>query len=312
MKSAISLQGALFSGVALTVSLASVALPRLQPRMELLVLVLLIFFLGVPHGALDTVFARQRFHLQTLRSWAIFSAVYVLLGAAVVGLWWQFPAIFLTGFLLISAFHFSGDPEKGSSRLLRFWYGGAVLILPALLHEPEVAALFGYLVAGDLSACTASALHWLAGPWLFGLIVTLFFQRRAHWLTSIEVMSATLLATLAPPLLSFTVFFCAMHSARHVLRTQDYAGGMPFTRLVKKSIAPMAACALVGAAVWMRIDSVAFEVEIFQILFVALAALTVPHMALIESVRMSGGFSAGPRQVPPSDARAPAALSSDD
>lgn len=305
MKSAISLQGAVFSGFALAVSLASISLPRLEPRLELLVLVLFIFFLGVPHGALDTIFARQRFQLQSPRGWAIFSVGYVLLAACVVGLWWLFPAVFLTGFLLVSAFHFSGDLEKDTAGLLRLLYGGSVLVLPALLHEREVASLFGYLIAGDFAAQSASALHWLAGPWLFGLGVSLLWQARTHWLTSVEVMSAALLATAAPPLLSFTVFFCTMHSARHALRTQNYAGGMSFGGLVKKSIPPMAACAAVGAGLWLRFDGMAFEVEIIRILFVALAALTLPHMVLIESVRMSGGFSASPLPVLPSDARAP-------
>lgn len=308
MKSAISLQGAVFSGFALLVSLASIVLPRLEPRLELLVLVLLIFFLGVPHGALDTVFARQRFQLQSLRGWVIFSLGYVFLAASVVGLWWLFPAVFLTAFLLVSAFHFAGDLEKGTAGLLRLLYGGSVLVLPALLHEREVASLFGYLVAGDFAAQSASALHWLAGPWLFGLGVTLLWQVRTHWLTSMEVMSAALLATAAPPLLGFTVFFCAMHSARHTLRTQNYAGGMSFGGLVKKSIPPMAGCAAVGAGMWLRLDSTAFEMEIIRIVFVALAALTLPHMVLIESVRMSGGFSASPlaaRTALSSDAPAP-------
>ena len=308
MKSAISLQGAVFSGFALAVSLASIFLPRLEPRLELLVLVLLIFFLGVPHGALDTIFARQRFHLQSLRGWVIFSFGYVLLAACVVGLWWLFPAVFLTGFLLVSAFHFSGDLEKGTAGLLRLLYGGSVLVLPALLHEREVALLFGYLVAGDFAAQSASALHWLAGPWLLGLGVSFFWPVRAQRSTSVEVMSAALLATVAPPLLSFTVFFCAMHSARHALRTRNYAGGMSFVGLVKKSIPPMAACVAVGAGIWFGFDSMAFEVEIIRILFVALAALTLPHMVLIESVRLSGGFSAMPSSVMPalpSDAHAP-------
>ena len=308
MKSAISVQGAVFSGFALAVSLASIVLPRLEPRLELLVLVLLIFFLGVPHGALDTIFARERFQLRSMQGWLIFSFSYVLLAACVVGFWWLFPAVFLTGFLLVSAFHFSGDLEKGTAGLLRLLYGGSVLVLPALLHEREVALLFGYLVAGEFAAQSASALHWLAVPWLFGLGITLFWQVRRRWLTSLEVMSAALLATLAPPLLSFTVFFCAMHSARHALRTQNYAGGMSFDGLVKKSIPPMVACAVVGAGLWLRFDSMAFEVEIIRILFVALAALTLPHMVLIESVRMSGGFSVNPSPVLsalPSDAHVP-------
>lgn len=296
MKYSLSLQGTAFSLLALAVSLASAVLPRLDPRSELLLLALLIFFLGVPHGALDTIFARRLYQVRSLRDWVIFSFCYLLIAAAVVALWWWLPAVFLTGFLLVSAFHFSGDLETGTSALLRFWYGGAVLVLPALFHEREVAALFSYLVTGDFAVQSAAVMHWMATPWLLGLGVTLLWQARTNWSTSMALVAVSLLATLAPPLLGFTVFFCAMHSARHALRTQYYAGGMRFGWLVKKSIPPMAACAVVGAVLWLRFDSMPFEAEVVRILFIAMAALTIPHMWLIESVRLSGGFSAGSLQ----------------
>ena len=56
---ALRVQGIVFSAGALLVALGTLALGRLSPRLELIVVAVLIGVLGVPHGALDTIFAKQ-------------------------------------------------------------------------------------------------------------------------------------------------------------------------------------------------------------------------------------------------------------
>lgn len=284
---ALRLQGAIFSALACMVALVTIVLPRMDSRIEVVVIVLLIFFLGVPHGALDTIFARRMYQIRSVREWMIFSLAYVLLAAGVVGLWWLLPNVFLMGFLLVSAFHFSGDPASGTRSLLRFWYGGAVIALPALIHEREVAALFGYLVPGDFATRSAAFLHWAALPWLIGLCISVLWDLRRNLMTSVEVISLALLASVATPLIGFTVFFCAMHSPRHTIRTQKFAGEANFLWLLKQAIAPMSASALIAFALWPRVSTVSFDAALVQFVFVGLAALTIPHMWLIERFRFS-------------------------
>ena len=54
---ALRVQGIVFSAGALLVALGTLALGRLSPQLELIVVAVLILVLGVPHGALDTIFA---------------------------------------------------------------------------------------------------------------------------------------------------------------------------------------------------------------------------------------------------------------
>jgi len=283
-------QGGVFSALALAIALLSIFLPRLDSRLELVVVATLIFFLGIPHGALDTVYARRAYPIRSMRGWLAFSGVYMVMAAAVVGLWWRLPAVFLTGFLLVSAFHFSGDPVNGTPRLLRFWYGGAVMVLPAWLHEHEVAVLFGYLVPGDFPGQSAAFLNGLAAPWLVGLIISVVNRVRHDLLTSIEVMSMALLLVVATPLIGFTVFFCAMHSARHAVRTQKFAGERHFWWTAKQAIAPMLMVSFIVALSWKTVMAAPFDAAIVRLVFVSLAALTVPHMGLIERFRFAGAF----------------------
>ena len=281
-------QGLAFCVLALVFVLLTAIFPVWNSALETAVLATLIFFLGLPHGAFDVIFAQRLYRLVSLGQWAVFCLAYVALAAAVVGFWWLLPSVFLTAFLLVSAFHFSGDLDVGTPAVLRFWYAASMLIFPAWFHEADVARLFGALVAGDFAGQMAGVLHSLALPWCVGLGITLVLQWRSYWLTRLEVVSVSLLAMAAPPLFGFAVFFCLMHSARHALRTRAYAAELVWADVLRKAIAPMVACALAGIALWPSMKGLTPDIAIVRILFVALAALTVPHMVLIERVRLSG------------------------
>ena len=162
---ALRVQGIVFSAGALLVALGTLALGRLSPRLELIVVAVLIGVLGVPHGALDTIFAKQLYGIRTLSGWLQFSLLYLLLAALVVGLWlWQ-PGLFLLGFLAISAAHFSGDPLQGAPWPARLFYGGSVILLPTIGHAQEIGRLFGLLVGDATAAPLVPWLRWLAWPW---------------------------------------------------------------------------------------------------------------------------------------------------
>lgn len=283
-------QGGAFSALALGIAVFSFFSTWLDSRLELGVVALLIFFLGIPHGAFDTVYAQRAYPIRSVGGWLIFSGLYLGAAAAVVGLWWLLPAVFLTGFLLVSAFHFSGDPISDTPALFRLWYGGAIIVLPALLHEREVAVLFGYLVPGDFSVQSAAFLNGLAAPWLVGLILSAAMNFRHDLPTSVEIVSMALLMVVAAPLTGFTVFFCAMHSARHAVRTQKFAAQMSLWWTVKQAIPPMVMFSLIVALSWNTVVVIPFDAAIVRFLFVSLAALTVPHMWLIERFRFARAF----------------------
>jgi Brp/Blh family beta-carotene 15,15'-monooxygenase len=93
----------------------------------------------------------------------------------------------------------------------------------------------------------------------------------------------------APPLYAFVVFFCAMHAARHILRTTEYAGGATeLRRLLMFALPPMVVTSAAAILITLRIPSSSVGSGLVQIIFVGLAALTVPHMALVERVRWRG------------------------
>ncbi len=309
---ATQIQGLTFSLGALVLAAAAVVTARFDPRIELIVVATLIVVLGVPHGALDTIFARQLYGIHTRGGWLRFAAIYTLLAAAVVGLWLLQPTCFLLGFLFISTVHFSGDPAAGTPWPARALYGGAVIVLPTLLHAGEITRLFALLVGMDAAALVTPWLRLLAWPWLIGLALAAVLRLPRDWLTPLEMVAVAVLAVLAPPLVSFVVFFCAMHSARHILRTIDYSGRSSPGLILVAALLPMLGVVAASSAAWHFLGSTPLDARIIQLVFVGLAALTVPHMALVERVRLSGwvqgaagqrsGVSTSACEVPPSPA----------
>ena len=285
---ALRVQGLVFSAGALLVALGTLALGRLSPQLELIVVAVLILVLGVPHGALDTIFAKQLYGIRTLSGWLQFTLLYLLLAALVVGLWlWQ-PGLFLLGFLAISAAHFSGDPLQGVPWPARLFYGGSVILLPTIGHAPEIGRLFGLLVGDATATPLVPWLRLLAWPWLVGLALASLWQTRRDFWTALEMAAAGTLAVMAPPLVSFVVFFCGMHSARHILRTINFSGRSSWRFVAGAALLPMAGVLAGSALAWVFLRDTALDARVVQVVFVGLAALTVPHMVLVERVRLSG------------------------
>jgi hypothetical protein len=79
-----------------------------------------------------------------------------------------------------------------------------------------------------------------------------------------------------------------MHSPRHILRTAGYAADVPKRVLWAAGLVPMLLVLGLVAAVWSRFGNVPVDDRLVRIMFVGLAALTVPHMVLVERVRLSG------------------------
>lgn len=284
----IRFHGLVFSALAWLSIAASPWLPQIDVQTQLVLLSPIILMLGVPHGALDIVFVRQLADIRSTAGWCLYTTAYLAAAASVVLLWWLSPGLFLAAFLLISVFHFSGDPDGDTPAMVRTLYGGTVIFCPLVLHAADVTRLFTFLAGLPAAQTIVAALQWAAWPWLgaIGIVATAGLKRER--VRSVELLSVTALLTFLPPLIGFTIFFCGMHSARHVLRTRDYSGARTIRYLLRSSVWPMLATVVGVTLVWWMLDGRPLDMRLAQLLFVGLAALTVPHMIVVERVRFTG------------------------
>ncbi len=282
------LQGGVFCCAAAACALLTPVLDRLDPNVELVGMAALVLILGVPHGALDTAFAKNLYNVAGFRDWLLFGVAYFFLAGLVVGLWFCAPILFLIGFLAVSLFHFSGDPSAGTPFFIRLLYGGAIIVLPTLFHAQEVGRIISLLVGTAPAATVTAALHAAALPWLMLTLIAAAFRLSSDSLSAAEIAAAALLATISPPLIAFTVFFCLMHSARHVLRTFAYFSDVSPRLLITSAGASTLGTLGVAAVAWFGLRGETLDARVIQLVFVGLAALTLPHMVIIERVRMTG------------------------
>ena len=285
MTNGLRLQGRIFCMVSLALVVTLLAGFRTTPEHELLAVGALVLLLGVPHGSLDVVVARRLLGLTGIGAWALFSLLYLCLAALVVGLWWIAPTVFLCAFLGFSALHFGADPAAGVSWPTRVLYGGAVIVLPALWHSAELQRLLGLVAGPDSAAFVVPALRILAIPWLCATVLAGWQEARTSPLAAAELAALAAVSLAAPPLVAFTVYFCAMHSPRHILRTLPSRHAADARRALAMALWPTVAVFAMAVVAGLLASGMPLETRVLQLSFVGLAALTLPHMALLEQAR---------------------------
>ena len=187
--------------------------------------------------------------------------------------------------------HFGAGDVKNGKGSLGFTealaHGGLAIVGISQFHRSEVNEIFAYLTNQDTAAV------WLAVDILtVGVIVaiiTCVFQasKNPKWAATIlELLLLGIVYALAPPLLGFAIYFCCVHSARHfrkiyaTIKETVASGNIKNQAILFTVISWIAA----GIAFWMFADFADPGPTILRITFIGLAALTVPHMILIDGI----------------------------
>ncbi len=279
----IKFQGILFSIIAVMVAIISTFWKPDDSLFYLIILATIIFFLGVPHGALDPIFVKKLLMISTWKSWLFFLLLYCALGIAMAIFWMLSPLLFMITFLVLSVLHFSRDLESTTPVITKLLYGGAVIVLPTLLHYTTMVKLFSLILSLHDGLLIVDFLDLIAIPYLIIVVIALLKESYKNTFQAIEFFSVSLLAILAQPLLSFTVFFCGMHSIRHVLRTKNYSA-LSWRTIFLTSLLPMIGIALIILLSWIYLPTSPNYPRTLQLTFVILACLTLPHMLLVDRV----------------------------
>jgi Brp/Blh family beta-carotene 15,15'-monooxygenase len=278
-------QRGIFLAVAIVVILGTLVFPPLDRRLQLALLGGMVLLMGAPHGALDPIYVRAFDGVSSVWGWTVFGVFYVLLSLCVILIWRVSPFVFSIAFLAISAVHFSGDPPPGVSAWTRVTYGVAVLALPALFHRHEVEEIFAMLIGPEPAGLVGAGLGALAPACVVAAFVSMMAEARENPSAALEIGVVCGLMTVAPPLVAFAVFFCGMHSPRHFIRTINLIGGLTYKRAFQVSLWLTFAVAGGGVIGFAADSSVSVDSRLAEAIFIGLAALTLPHMIVVERLR---------------------------
>lgn len=268
----------ILAGIALLAAAALGVDARAENAPVLAAAIVLLF--GMPHGAFDAELAvRDALWDKAARSLKFIEA-YIGVAAFVVLFWSFFPGEGLCAFLALSALHFSEDWQHELPSASRLVIGAALIGFPALFHQQTVLEIFAWLVPETDAAFLAAGLHACALALLPLVAAAFAFHLRDRPLAVLEAAVVLALALAASPLTFFLVYFCGLHSIRHLFHVRDLLHGRAVRSLFPLALPyALAACtAIVGAAVMSF--SQPFGGAMLGSLFIGLAALTVPHMLL--------------------------------
>jgi len=275
-----SFETGLYVSLSLLALLAVIfALPMPSAAIQSYALIVGVVLIGLPHGALDTVVAKRLGLLSDGRRSLLFHSLYVAIAAMVVALWMLFPVFALLLFLLYSAYHFAGD-WMDRPHWARLLIGAAILSLPAMEHMSAVADIYAVL-SGETAKDIAYQQSKLAPLWLalVGLTAGLWL-RNGKYSSALELLCVCLTAVALPPLIFFLLYFCGLHSPRHFLRIWRASSNPHKTARIAAiyTVATVILALPVALHFGHNTDIVA---TVQRVIFIGLAALSVPHMLLI-------------------------------
>lgn len=274
-------QTVIFAASAMFASIAQLTL-NLDLRQQLLLLAPLVAILGLPHGALDLPVAEALWPLKGWRGKLKFVSVYLGLVATVIAAWVLVPGIALIAFLSYSVVHFSDDWSRAASSLR--WTGGLATIgAPALMQHSTVTRLFSQLAPSNVAAVCANVAAVGGVLALCMLIGTLLFKPQARGQAAVEQVILWCSAAVLPPLVFFAVYFCGLHSVRHFRAT---LAALPQARRAMNTAVILSGLVAIAALTVILVTEDSLQTMSqgtgMRVIFIGLAALTVPHMILVD------------------------------
>lgn len=258
-----------------------------------------VFLIGIPHGAIDHIMAAELYGLnQSLKDHLLFYGSYLFIMFLVAALWYIFPAGGMILFLAISIYHFGqADMEDFMIRKPFNWFWhlsrGTFIIGLIIFSNPEVTyPIIAEAVRIDLTAFysampdAANSIIILITVYIASIIAGISLKRidRAANLFLDSALIA-LLIMITGPLIGFAVYFALWHSAGHVREMREFFSSrdksLSLGNFYLKS-APFTIVSILGLALLAGINNaLGLDEQFLTLMFILISVLTLPHMVIV-------------------------------
>jgi Brp/Blh family beta-carotene 15,15'-monooxygenase len=236
---------------------------------------------GIPHGTLDVEIAAAHFGQKGITGKIRIIGGYLFCAAFMVFLWILLPELALISFLIISIVHFSRDWRGGVDPFLAMMVGWALVALPALASPDDVAMIFAALTGSNNGAVIAALLGAASVPAALGSLVFAYWAfRHDDKQSALEVLACIVAALFLPPLVAFAIFFCGLHSPRHMADALRETGDLSPLKKTAIICAVFALSLGLGVVMFLYQGDVPADMGIIRTAFILISTLTVPHFIL--------------------------------
>ena len=257
----------------------------------------LILSIGISHGAMDNYKANKLLEIYKKNNKSIFFIIYITISALVILMWSLYPSLSLVSFLIVASYHFGREDtaflHDGNSKIDQLIYlvkGSLIVFSPLFFHFDETLKIFQSLFLSEKILIFLENEHWIINIFI-GLSVLgyLFFiyknKFKDYEILFLDMLSILIINFIFDPLLAFTIYFCFLHSIRHIisisyeLEPSNFFEGLKSFFKKALPLTVITAVLYLVAAVFLT-NSYGLNDVIIKVIFIGLASLTFPHILL--------------------------------
>ncbi len=253
----------------------------------------LIATIGVSHGSLDNYKGKKLLKFYSLKNSIIFYLSYILVALLIILLWKVLPTLTLFTFLSLAAYHFGKEDSlekirKSNFKLLYYFSRGSIIIFaPLAFHANETIEIFRIISSAILTDYLFNLEKYYFFKIMLGLTIlsSYLISDKESASFYFEVPSILTINYFFSPFFAFTIYFCFLHSIRHIislsseLDKENIKKGL--NMFINKALPLSLATAIIFIiALYFLIDLNQLNEAIFKVIFIGLASLTFPHILL--------------------------------
>jgi Brp/Blh family beta-carotene 15,15'-monooxygenase len=275
-------------------------LPEFLDQLTLPVLLLSVFIIGIPHGAIDHIMATELYGLKnSLKDHLLFYASYLFIMLLIAILWIYAPVAGMTLFLLISIYHFGqADMEDflNSSAPHYLWYilRGVLIIGIIVFSDPsttypiiseamrmDLVVFEEFMPNASFSLITLLSLYAAFTTW--GMVQN-HFKQNLRFAADSALLAGLIIIT--GPLIGFAIYFALWHSIGHVNEMKEFfeskRKSLSYFEFYKKAT-PFTMVSLFGLLMLYGINQfLQLEGEFITLMFILISVLTLPHLFIAD------------------------------
>ena len=245
---------------------------------------------GLAHGSLDIAIAKKNRIIKSKLETFGFIIVYISIPICFFTFWIYFPEILLVTFLSLSILHFGisdSVSQTGRIKIVEVLIRGIIVIcLPLKFYPNETIQIFSFFLVNEeflraLSIHVDFAYYFLLilmSLWIFTALNSNFKEIKYRKIT-FEIITLFFCFWFFQPLISFFIYFCFLHSTRHLIDEKDKLN-LNLTELIFKTI-PMTLITIIFFIIFfLCIKELPDQLNLSYVI-VALSSLTIPHILLV-------------------------------
>jgi Brp/Blh family beta-carotene 15,15'-monooxygenase len=210
------------------------------------------------------------------------------------------PSISLLIFLIFASFHFGKEDSqfilknRSIAYSIFFVFKGLLIVIsPLYFNFVETINIFQLLLIENENFYRY--LDWIESKnilitlislsFLVNILLTIVNFKISNLTLLLDFASILILNYFLSPLVAFTIYFCFLHSIRHIIATVSEVNNINFYDGLKEFIKKASTLAIVTVILFILALIISynyFEINdaILKIIFIGLASLTFPHILL--------------------------------